>query len=50
MALKLRQSSFEFAKELIEAGKTVLDERDDWSERGGVASGPVQVRRRRASG
>ena len=32
MAVKLRQRSFEFAKELIEAGRTVLDERDDWSE------------------
>jgi hypothetical protein len=32
MAVKLRESSFEFAKQLIEAGRTVLDERDDWSE------------------
>jgi hypothetical protein len=32
MAVKLRQSSYDHAKALIEEGRTVLDERDDWSE------------------
>jgi hypothetical protein len=32
MAVKLNKAAFEHAKELIEEGKVVLDERDDWSE------------------
>ncbi len=32
MAVKLHTSGFEHAKELVEEGKMVLDERDDWSE------------------
>ena len=32
MAIKLRETSFEHAKALIEDGETVLEERDDWSE------------------
>jgi hypothetical protein len=32
MAAKLNQRAFDHAKKLVEAGKVVLDERDDWSE------------------
>ena len=32
MAVKLNQQAFEHAKELIEQGKFVFDERDMWSE------------------
>jgi hypothetical protein len=32
MAVKLNESSYEHAKALIESGKFVFDERDDWSE------------------
>jgi hypothetical protein len=32
MAVKLNSTSFDHAKRLIEAGKHVLDDRDDWSE------------------
>ena len=32
MAVKLHRSGFEHAKQLVEEGKVVLDERDDWSE------------------
>jgi len=32
MTVKLHRAGFDHAKELIEAGRFVLDERDDWSE------------------
>ena len=32
MAVKLHRAGFEHAKALVEEGKVVLDERDDWSE------------------
>jgi hypothetical protein len=32
MAVKLNKSGFDFAKELVNAGRVVVDERDDWSE------------------
>lgn len=32
MTVKLSNASFEFAKRLIKEGRTVLDERDAWSE------------------
>jgi hypothetical protein len=32
MAVKLNELAFEHAKQLIRAGKVVLDSRDDWSE------------------
>jgi hypothetical protein len=32
MAVKLHQSGYEHARRLIEDGKAVIDERDDWSE------------------
>jgi hypothetical protein len=32
MAVKLNRKAFDNAKSLIEAGKVVIDERDDWSE------------------
>jgi hypothetical protein len=32
MAVRLRETSFEYAKALIEAGHAVVDDRDDWSE------------------
>jgi hypothetical protein len=32
MAVKLRETSLEHAQSLIEEGRAVLDERDDWSE------------------
>ena len=32
MAVKLNQRAYDHAKELIEAGKFVLDQRDAWSE------------------
>ena len=32
MSVKLHRSGFDYAKRLIEDGKVVLDERDDWSE------------------
>ncbi len=32
MAVKLNRTGFEYAKELIAAGKAVQDERDAWSE------------------
>src|ERR1700674_1409045 len=32
MSVKLHRSGFDYAKQLIEEGKVVLDERDDWSE------------------
>jgi len=32
MAIRLRRSSLEHARRLIEAGKFVFDERDEWSE------------------
>jgi hypothetical protein len=32
MAVKLRRSSYEYAKELIKQGHAVADQRDDWSE------------------
>jgi hypothetical protein len=32
MSVKLHRSGFDHAKQLIEDGKVVLDERDDWSE------------------
>jgi hypothetical protein len=32
MAATLNQRGFDHAKKLVEAGKVVLDERDDWSE------------------
>ena len=32
MAVKLNKRAFEYAKELINQGKVVADERDDWSE------------------
>ena len=32
MAVKLNRSAYEYAQNLIKAGKTVLDDRDDWSE------------------
>jgi len=30
--VKLNQAAFNFAKELVVAGRSVFDERDDWSE------------------
>jgi hypothetical protein len=32
MAVRLNNSGFEYAKELVAHGKAVYDERDDWSE------------------
>ncbi|MEA2735773.1 MAG: hypothetical protein QOE14_2224, partial [Humisphaera sp.] len=32
MTVKLNKRAFEFAKEMIDDGKFVADERDDWSE------------------
>jgi hypothetical protein len=32
MAVKLNQSGYDHARKLIREGKTVLDDRDDWSE------------------
>jgi hypothetical protein len=32
MAVKLSQSAYDHAKRLIDEGKAVRDERDDWSE------------------
>ena len=32
MAVKLHRAGFEHAKMLVQEGKVVLDERDDWSE------------------
>jgi hypothetical protein len=32
MAVKLNRKAYDHARSLIEAGKVVLDERDDWSE------------------
>src|SRR4051812_12184768 len=32
MAVKLNRPAYDHAKKLIEEGKAVLDERDDWSE------------------
>jgi hypothetical protein len=32
MVVKLNQAAFNFAKELVVAGRSVFDERDDWSE------------------
>lgn len=32
MSVKLHRSGFDHAKQLIEDGRVVLDERDDWSE------------------
>jgi hypothetical protein len=32
MSVKLNRTAFNFAKELIDEGKVVVDERDDWSE------------------
>jgi hypothetical protein len=32
MSVKLNESAFEHAKELIQNGQVVIDERDDWSE------------------
>ena len=32
MAVKLNRTAFDFAKELIVAGRFVFDERDAWSE------------------
>jgi len=32
MAVKLNRSGYEHAQHLVEKGKVVLDERDDWSE------------------
>jgi hypothetical protein len=32
MAVKLNQTAYRHAHELVEKGKVVLDERDDWSE------------------
>ena len=32
MPLKLNQQAFDHAKALIEAGRVVVDQRDDWSE------------------
>src|SRR3954463_1008229 len=32
MSVKLNKRAYEFAKELIDAGKFVADDRDDWSE------------------
>src|SRR6476620_1957421 len=32
MAVKLNRRAFEYAEELIRAGRTVLDDRDAWSE------------------
>jgi hypothetical protein len=32
MAVKLSRAAYEHAKRLVADGKTVLDERDDWSE------------------
>jgi hypothetical protein len=32
MAVRLNERAFEHAKDLIKAGRFVLDERDDWSE------------------
>ncbi|MEU4195390.1 hypothetical protein AB0E69_26050 [Kribbella sp. NPDC026611] len=32
MSVKLNEKAFEHAKDLIEKGQTVKDERDDWSE------------------
>jgi hypothetical protein len=32
MSVKLHRSGFDHAKQLIEDGRIVLDERDDWSE------------------
>ncbi|MCW3015721.1 MAG: hypothetical protein JWO02_2813 [Solirubrobacterales bacterium] len=32
MAVKLNDKSYDFARALVERGKVVLDERDDWSE------------------
>lgn len=33
MAVKLHEAGYEHARRLIEQGKSVFDERDDWSER-----------------
>ncbi|GIH02849.1 hypothetical protein Rhe02_09160 [Rhizocola hellebori] len=32
MAVKLKDSSYEFAQRLVKDGKFVVDEREDWSE------------------
>jgi hypothetical protein len=32
MAVKLRKASYDHAKKLVESGKAVIDERDEWSE------------------
>ncbi|NMI01707.1 hypothetical protein [Pseudonocardia acidicola] len=32
MTVKLHESAYDYARSLIEAGKYVIDERDDWSE------------------
>src|ERR1700710_883517 len=32
MAIKLSRRSYEHAQQLVEEGKVVLDDRDDWSE------------------
>jgi hypothetical protein len=32
MTVKLHRAGYEHARSLVEAGKAVLDERDDWSE------------------
>ena len=45
MAVKLNQTAFDYAKELIVAGKFIFDERDAWSEHQPSAAAGKRIHR-----